>query len=290
MRREIMLSRVDDWLTGQSRLKLLIIVLALILVLGVTDYRSGSELSFYVFYTCPIMLAAWYGGRPIGLTAVITSACVWYLADISSDIQYSVKWIPYWNTGIRFLSFLIIHELLLLVRNKLKQQSSLAGTDPLTGLANGRAFYDRIDNELARLQRYPQVFSIAYIDLDNFKQVNDTFGHDMGDEVLKAVAMTMKEQSRSTDCIARLGGDEFATLFPMADGTAVDVIIAKMRDKLISRMQVNGWPVTFSIGVITFTKPMDNIRDMVKMVDDQMYMVKKSGKNDVRHLIWPEPN
>ena len=90
----------------------------------------------------------------------------------------------------------------------------LARTDFLTGASNARAFYDQAQMEMSRLQRSGQPLSIAYIDLDNFKKVNDTRGHNEGDRVLKTVVETLKQTLRGGDFIARLGGDEFAVLLP----------------------------------------------------------------------------
>ncbi len=256
-------------------------------MLGIFDYLIGPELSFSVFYIIPIMLAVWYGGRTVGFIVAITSAAVWFSADLVSSSQYSTLFIPVWNTMVRLTFFIVILKLLLIVRDKLALEESLADTDPLTSLANRRYFYEQLEHEYARVHRYPKAFTIAYLDIDNFKYINDSMGHDVGDELLQSVAKTLCENIRNTDSSARLGGDEFAILFPALEATSALPVLLKIQQELLASMNEKAWPVTFSIGAITFSEVMSTSRDMIKKVDDLMYEVKKSGKNNIRHLTWP---
>ncbi|MDH5219381.1 MAG: GGDEF domain-containing protein, partial [Gammaproteobacteria bacterium] len=208
--------------------------------------------------------------------------------DLISGGHYSSPLVPIWNMMVRLAFFVIILWLLLIVREKLALEESLADTDPLTGLANRRFFQEQLDREFNRLRRYPEAITIAYLDLDNFKYVNDTLGHDVGDELLKIVADSLSRNTRDSDYVSRQGGDEFAILFPLLEGEAVAGIFAKLQKELLREMQERAWPVTFSIGAVTFTQVMDSSRDMLKRVDDLMYEVKKSGKNNIRHITWPD--
>jgi len=268
--------------------KCLLINVVCTLILGVLDFLLGPELSFSVFYIIPITLAAWYGGKTAGLIVAATSAAVWFSADLAASSQYSTLLIPLWNTMVRLAFFIIILKLLLLVREKLLLEESLADTDPLTGLANRRYFHEQLEHEYARVHRYPQAFTIAYLDLDNFKYINDTMGHNVGDELLQNVAKTLVENIRNTDFSARLGGDEFAVLFPALDTSSALPVLMKIQQELLLSMKEKAWPVTFSIGAVTFSKVMASSRDMIKKVDDLMYDVKKTGKNNIRHLTWPD--
>ena len=257
------------------------------LFLGVLDFSIGPELSFSVFYIGPIMLAGWYGGRRVGAALVVLSASIWLCADLAAGSVYSSWMIPIWNTLVRLAFFAIILWLLLMVREKLALEESLADTDPLTGLSNRRFFMEQLDREYARVQRSPEAFTIAYFDLDNFKHVNDTMGHDEGDELLLAVSRTLSSSIRKIDFAARLGGDEFAVLFPMLKKDNALSVLETLQVELLDAMKEKAWPVTFSIGAITFTMVTESSRDMVKKVDDLMYTVKKSGKNNISHLAWP---
>ena len=259
------------------------------LLLGVLDFLIGPELSFSVFYTGPIVLAAWYGGKRIGLALVFVCAGIWLSADLAADGQYTSWFVPLWDTLVRLTFFVITLWLLLVVREKLVFEESLADTDPLTGLANRRFFMEQLEREYARVQRYSAPFTIAYFDLDNFKYVNDALGHDAGDELLQTVATTLSSSIRVSDFAARLGGDEFALLFPVLENESAPVVLEKLQSELLVAMQEKAWPVTFSIGAVTFCKAEGSSRDMVKRVDDLMYKVKKSGKNNILHVVWPEP-
>ena len=265
----------------------MLIAFAASILLGYFDYSIGPEISFSVFYVIPIMMSVWYGGKNIGLVVSIVAATIWLSADIAAGHNYTGLFVPLWNTLVRLAFFLIILRLLLIVREKLQLEESLADTDVLTSLANKRFFLEQIEREYERIQRYPKPLTIAYIDLDNFKQVNDTMGHDEGDELLRAVASALTYNIRASDFAARLGGDEFAVIFPMLEEESALPVLEKLPSELLKIMQEKNWPVTFSIGAVTFTDVMDSGKDMIKLVDSLMYEVKKSGKNDIRHIVWP---
>jgi len=256
--------------------------------LGFIDFSIGPELSFSVFYLGPIMLTGWYAGKTAGIIIAGLSGLTWMIADIAVSRGYSSFYIPLWNTFARLGFFLIVLFLLLKVKDKLLIEASLADTDTLTGLANRRFFLEQLEREKTRINRYPEPFTMAYIDLDNFKYVNDSFGHDIGDELLIAVSKYLKENTRATDTVARLGGDEFAILFPHIDNKAAQSFLKDLQEALNNIMNQNNWPVTFSIGAITFQENMPSVRESIKMVDDLMYEVKKSGKNNIRLLKWSE--
>ena len=277
---------LDHWLDQRAKQTIFTISLFLIAACGVVDYWVVPALSFSLFYIGPIALAAWYAGRRWGLLVGVIAALVWYYADVLDEGEYVFDWIPIWNSMIRLGFFTIIASLLGVLRARLKFEESLADTDPLTGLANRRRFIERIEAEMERMKRYTQPFTIAYIDLDNFKAINDTLGHDAGDGVLRNVAIAIRTHMRQSDVAARLGGDEFAGLFPVANYDAAGVILKKMHNELTATMDEKTSQVTFSIGAITFEKPMTNTRDMVKAVDDLMYSVKKAGKNNLSHVAW----
>jgi diguanylate cyclase (GGDEF)-like protein len=164
----------------------------------------------------------------------------------------------------------------------LLQEREHAHNDYLTGVANVRHFYVQAQIELARSLRYKRPITIAYIDLDHFKKVNDTLGHSTGDKVLQAVAGTIRSTVRSTDFIARLGGDEFAILMPETSLDQAGIIIRKIQKSLQDMVNDNSWSITFSIGVVTCNDPGCSIQAMIREADDLMYFAKKEGKNTAR--------
>lgn len=183
--------------------------------------------------------------------------------------------------------FLIIASLLVSLRQREDTAERLAMTDHLTGLANSRRFASRLDEEIARTQRSGRPFTLAYADLDNFKTVNDREGHAAGDRALVVVADTLVAALRRTDLVARLGGDEFAVLLPEADGDAARHALDTVRDGVLAAMQTNGWPITLSIGAVTFASTPASADEAIGVADELMYRVKAHGKNHIELSTWP---
>lgn len=167
------------------------------------------------------------------------------------------------------------------LKESLQNEKSLSRIDFLTQAANKRAFYEALEVESRRARRYRRPMTLVYLDVDNFKQVNDTLGHFAGDELLLTVAATMKACLRETDIVARLGGDEFAVLLPETGEQAAAIAISKFHPRLNEVVRQCGWPVSFSIGSVTFLAPLDSAEQMVQRADQLMYQVKHSGKNSV---------
>ena len=176
---------------------------------------------------------------------------VWLGADVATGHSYAYPLIPIWNTFIRLAFFVIITLLLSALRRSTEREREFARVDNLTGAVNPRFFYDVAQMEIDRFQRYKHPFTLAYIDLDNFKTVNDQFGHSAGDQVLRKVVSSAKKYLRKIDVIARLGGDEFALLLPETNEESARVALSKVQNGLLEEMRQGKWPITFSIGVLT---------------------------------------
>lgn len=253
-------------------------------LIGGIDYLIGPELSSAILYLLPIILASWYGDRKLGIFISKISTLAWIFADVASGRQYSHFWILFWNAGVRLGIFLIINHFVAAFHKKLTEEETAADTDSLTGTFNSRAFYEKTNLEIERSKRFNRPLSLAYIDLDNFKQVNDDEGHAIGDELLKVVVNTILNNSRKNDVVARIGGDEFAILFIESDYTSAASAMEKLHRALLLSMEGNSWPVTFSIGMITYVTSPPEAHEMLRRADELMYSVKKSGKNSIKHL------
>jgi diguanylate cyclase (GGDEF)-like protein len=258
----------------------------LIAGVGIIDFLTGYEISFSLFYLIPISLVVWFAGKRVGIIASFLSAIVWLMADVLSGNHYSHDIIFFWNTIIRFGFFLIVTLLLTELKRALEHEKTLSRTDRLTGATSADFFCDLLQGEINLFQRYKHPFTVAYIDFDNFKTVNDQFGHSVGDIVLRTVISYTKNELRKTDIIARLGGDEFVILCPENDPLAAQVTISKIQQGLLSEMRKNNWPVTFSIGVITFKATPDTANELIKLVDNLMYTVKNNGKNAIIYSVY----
>jgi diguanylate cyclase (GGDEF)-like protein len=273
-------------LEKQSRTIKILLGAVLIGVIGAADFLAGYELSLSVFYVLPILGVTWLVDKNSGIIASLASACVWFVADVASGHPYSHPFIPIWNALIRLSFFLIITLLLSTLRSAMDREKELSGRDSLTGAANSRLFFDIAEIEINRIRRYEHPLTLVYLDIDNFKYVNDRFGHPAGDRVLRAVAIYAREHSRQTDVVARLGGDEFALLMPEMNQKSARVVISKLRYGLLEEMRQNDWPVTFSIGVLTCSAAPPTTEELVRMADDLMYSVKRTGKNALRYSIY----
>lgn len=273
-----------EYIDKMPRIIIFTISFLLVIFLGIIDYLTGYEISFSIFYLLPVMIATWYCKRAYAVVISLFSAMTWYCADIASGNTYSHFMIPVWNTVTRLGFFLIFTFSLGAIRNLLDKEKFLSRIDFLTDVTNSRAFYETATKEIERSARYSHPFSLAYIDIDDFKKVNDTLGHSAGDKLLLSIATAIKENIRAVDIVARLGGDEFAILMPETDDQNAITAINKVRKRLLDRMQENNWPVTFSIGIVTCSEPC-RLDELIREADDLMYTVKMSGKNRIEYKV-----
>ena len=276
-----MLKFIESWLHARSGSQVVCLGLLLIGVVGSLDYLTGTELSFSVFYLVPIGLVAWYGKRSNGYIMCCISAATWLFIDNNSGHIYSYWLIPIWNAIVRLSFFFTAAYLLSEVKAHLSKEEAMARTDGLTNLLNGRAFKDASSLSLGLAARHHHQVALGYIDVDNFKGINDKSGHDEGDRVLKAVARTLTESVRATDVVGRLGGDEFAIFMSEIGADGALTAFHKVHDALTSVAAAQGWPIGFSMGVAIFPAAPSSIEEALKLGDKLMYRVKQSGKNKV---------
>jgi diguanylate cyclase (GGDEF)-like protein/PAS domain S-box-containing protein len=167
-----------------------------------------------------------------------------------------------------------------------EHEKELARVDPLTGAANQRAFHEMAKHEIERSRRYKYPFTLGYFDLDDFKAINDKFGHKAGNEILKAVVEYAASSLRKTDLFARLGGDEFAFLLVETGPDLARMIISRFQQNAPLRVPEDNSLVTFSIGVLTCLDASPGLEDILEMVDDLMYSVKREGKAGIRYSVY----
>ncbi len=167
------------------------------------------------------------------------------------------------------------------IRETYLQTLTLANQDVLTGLHNRRGFESIVAQELARQKRYGKAFSLAVIDLDGFKALNDSRGHLAGDSALKILAQALRENTRQTDRIARVGGDEFAILMPLTWHSDCNAACDNLSVKIARRMMEAGFAITASIGHTTFEQAPKSVSEAFQKADNAMYAAKASGKGRV---------
>ena len=170
-----------------------------------------------------------------------------------------------------------------------RELERLSATDGLTGLYNQRGLQTRLREELARAQRYGNGLSLALIDLDHFKRVNDTYGHLVGDEVLREFAWFLKEQVRETDVLARYGGEEFVLVLPETTTAGALCTLRRVQDEMANRRF--GAPnaslvVTFSAGIAGFPgEGAQGTEDLLRRADEALYEAKRAGRNRIESQL-----
>jgi diguanylate cyclase (GGDEF)-like protein len=267
-------------------MSIVLVSLAALSLVGIGDYITGADISFSAFYLLPVVLAGSSGGRRVGLPIAVTTAVMWFAADFHGRPQpYETLLVPIWNAGVRFLVFVLVVALLDALKTSIAHERNLSREDSLSGLPNSRAFYEVAELERRRLARSGDPLTLAYLDIDDFKIVNDTLGHSAGDEVLRATAQTLQASVRDVDLVGRLGGDEFAILLPGTDAEGASIVLGRLHESLQRDAARHGWPIGYSIGSVTYTAAPASVDLMVSRTDRLMYEVKRAGKNAVRSAV-----
>lgn len=250
-------------------------------VLALLDYLTGWELSFSVFYLLPIAASSWCVGRAGGLLVACLSVALGFGVDALAGGFYSSVWVHVWNVSVRLGVFAIVAITLTTLRSALAHATEQASVDSLTGIANTRKFYSQLEHQLGLTARYGVPFTLAYIDLDNFKTLNDMLGHQAGDAALKAVADALTASLRRTDLVGRLGGDEFAVILPRTNADEARRALAHAKADVLHQIRTHDWPIGVSVGAVALAADSPSPEEMVHAADELMYRVKRSGKNDI---------
>lgn len=161
----------------------------------------------------------------------------------------------------------------------------LAERDGLTGLMNRRIFHEQMATELARSDRYGGTFSLFMIDIDHFKNINDTYGHQAGDSVLQSLGRLLKEKTRNVDIVARYGGEEFAVILPETHEPSAALVGEMIRTAIaqtpFSLPDGKDIALTISVGVATYPRCGSTMQDLIKCADQALYLAKQAGRNRV---------
>ena len=278
-------SRARHWLTGgyaaeaPTDKRILIGCGTAELIIFVLDLLTGSEIRLHVLYIFPLAVVAQYSGQPKIVFIVFALTSILQVVTFAMQNASIATFIT--DVSVSISASLLIIYLATKGRQAYLTAEDQATHDSLTSLPNRRAFINSVDAEIARQKRYGGNFSIAAIDLDGFKQLNDTQGHAAGDEALRICADAMRECTRRTDSIARIGGDEFAVLMPNLVDDIGFASFDHLCNTIAAKMSDAGFAVTASIGCKSFNIPPDSTSCALQQVDEVMYQAKHSGKNQV---------
>lgn len=260
---------------------IIVLCVLITLLVGYLHALTGLAYEFHVFFILPVLIVSWFNGKRFGFGVAVLAAVVWFIADWSLASDQTNVWPLIFNTVMRLAVFLCGARLVAEMRRVLMQESRLARVDSLTQLPNRREFHERGLQAFAQAQRQGAPFTAVFIDLDRFKEVNDTLGHDIGDALLASVARVIREQVRASDISGRLGGDEFALLLPNMNAQAASIYVESLRKRLLAAMKEKGWPVTFSIGVASYGVAPHDFDLLIKQADALMYEAKRRGRDRI---------
>lgn len=259
---------------------------ALVSGLLALDFFANPEIIIALLYLIPVAVAAWLVGKTFGIAVSVFIVAMWILEEIKTDNVYSPVPIYYWYAAARLVFFVVVTTLLARLKTAMNAERVLSRHDFLTGVMNSRSFYESAAMEIERCKRHGRIFSVAYMDIDDLKAINDKFGHSKGDDILQATASTIKENLRKTDLVARIGGDEFVILFPETGRKAVDKAVKKIQKALKLEKSLREYSITLSIGILTCESCPGSIDKMIEIVDSLMYSIKRSGKNGIAHSTY----
>lgn len=281
-----MLLKMIEYLSCQPKNIVIGVCLLLIALSGGIDYLTGYAISVDILYLIPIFFVSVAINKYSGLFIAVISSLVKLFISLLSILPNQNNLFVYWNSFIYLLTVIIIALISSELSESIKREKLISRIDFLTGIPNRKALFESLEIEIYRSRRNHQPLTIAYLDCDNFKAVNDRLGHQAGDALLSVVARTLKSNIRATDLTARLGGDEFVVLLPDTPEDLAFQTVSRLQNMLLTEMQKFNWDVTFSIGIATFNTLPDSIDEIIRTADELMFVVKTTGKGRFEHKIF----
>jgi diguanylate cyclase (GGDEF)-like protein len=250
-------------------------------------YASGDPTSPYTMFYLWIVLYAFYFFRVIPAAAQLIVVALAYGAVLyfkEAVAAPGTRWL------ITMATLAVSATLIALLRNRVDglvaRLTETARTDSLTGLLNRRGFDDSFDAELERARRSGQPLGVVLLDLDHFKSVNDSFGHDMGDDALERVGALVRGTKRRIDTAARFGGEEFALLLPYNDAQGSHVVSERVREQVREAFSEDVYHLTVSLGIANFPTDGNTCEDLLRAADRALYVAKRSGRD--RSVIYSD--
>ena len=282
-------SVVMGFLSRRSKRFIVVAGLTLVVLLGLADYVSGTRIGFFIFYWPPIAMVAWFAGRRWGYGLSVCAGLTWLAANWADQLAFDDPSVTVFNLAVNWASFALLGYVASRLRAYVDVEQAVARTDFLTQTANSRAFLEALASQVARSQRSGEPFSLASLDVDNFKEVNDRFGHEGGNDLLRAIAATLRQDLRGADLVARMGGDEFSMLLPRTGPEHARAVMGRVQTDLKAAVAQGKWPVSFSIGVVTSVTDPAPPEALLELADQLLYEVKRRGKDGVKYLTVHEP-
>lgn len=254
--------------------------IVLVGIVYLLNSHAVPGLHFGILYTVPVLLVTWHDGLTWGVAFACGTSLLRYVSgmELAPDAPLVVRLL---NQGTYLVVLGVAMAGMAQLQHTQAALERLATQDPLTGALNARAFAERLTQELDRGRRYTRPMALLYLDLDDFKTVNDRHGHATGDSVLQLVARATRRTMRQSDVVGRLGGDEFAVLMPETEGgVALGAATRLVSEVRSASRDTSG--VTASIGLVSTTSAAPiGAEELLRRADQAMYEAKRTGKDRV---------
>ena len=255
---------------------------------GVLDSFTGFEVRLAVLYYVPVALLAWRFPRRGFVWAAVVATGTWVGANLLGPAAPDSLSLWLWNTIAMLVPFLFVGLVLAQLRSRFDELLVMAVRDPLTGLLNRRGFEHALEREHTRARLLTRPLTLVYLDVDDFKAVNDALGHAAGDELLKLVADVLRHCTTGMDALGRLGGDEFAMLLPELPAQRAAAIAEAVLTGACKTSEDWGRAVTLSVGAATFDPVPARPEAVIRAADELMYEAKRNGKGRVAARLFAE--
>jgi diguanylate cyclase (GGDEF)-like protein len=256
-------------------------------LISLVIYSSGDPTSPYTMFYLWIVLYAFYFFKVYQAAAQLAVVALSYGAVLyfkEAVVAPGTRWL------ITMGTLAVAATLIALLRNRVDglvaRLTETARTDALTGLLNRRGFDESFDAELERARRSGQPLGVVLLDLDHFKAVNDSFGHDMGDDALERVGALVRGTKRRIDTAARFGGEEFALLLPYNDAHGCHVVSERIREQVREAFSEDVYHLTVSLGIASFPTDGSTCADLLRAADRALYVAKRSGRD--RAIVYSD--
>ncbi|MBK9089960.1 MAG: GGDEF domain-containing protein [Holophagales bacterium] len=254
--------------------------LAALLLVGIADFLAPGQVSLAVFNVIPVFVATMRLGRKAGFPLATLAAFSWFLSEVVHREAHGLSTLFGWDLTSRLLFFWVIAELAHQLRKALELARHEGRTDPLTGLLNRRAFFELAEAALRRSRESSDPLAVAYVDVDDFKTVNDALGHETGDTLLRALGLALRSSARSGDVVARLGGDEFAVLLPSTGLLEARAVGCKLEALIAETLASTEISAGASIGVSVASGGTPNVDALLHAADSAMFHAKRERKEN----------
>jgi diguanylate cyclase (GGDEF)-like protein len=264
---------------SKEKIILKIIAISSVFLIGYLHYIAGPLFEFHLFFFIPIIIASWFTSQFFSYLILLLVIVSWTIGDYLI-VKGTVNLMSFaFNALMHALIIIYLNYLLGYIRQLLIKESQLAREDSLTKIPNRRGFYEYGETAFSTADRHQLPIASIFIDLDDFKSINDTYGHKTGDQLLYETAQVIKDSIRKTDVAGRLGGDEFCIILLNVDSKQAKDFSESLRNKLNEKMQQQGWKTTFSMGIVSYGSAPKNFHHVIQRADNLMYQVKRNGRN-----------